>query len=67
MVSDFALFTDITKHIWHGLDESEAKKSLESDISSFSGHKDRKVPTDVKKIIMLLNLSKRDGGSFVRT
>ena len=33
MVSDFALFTDITKHIWHGLDESEAKKSLKSDIS----------------------------------
>ena len=35
MVSDFALFTDITKHIWHGLDESEAKKSLKSYIIFF--------------------------------
>ena len=61
-ISDFALFTDITQHIWHRLDESEAKKSLESGIDFFSGHSDRKVPTDVKKIIILLDLSKRDEG-----
>jgi len=35
-ISDFALFTDITYHIWHRLDESDAKKkSLESGINFF--------------------------------
>ena len=34
-ISDLALFTDITLHIWHKLDESEVQKGLASDFNSF--------------------------------